>query len=46
VETILLLVHTEAGGGLGRPALEALSAARELGGVTAAEGDAGQTVEA
>jgi len=32
VETILLLAHTEAGGGLGKPALEALSAARELGG--------------
>jgi electron transfer flavoprotein alpha subunit len=32
VETILLLAHTEAGGGLGKPALEALNAAKELGG--------------
>ena len=32
METILLLAHTEADGSLGRPALEALAAARNLGG--------------
>jgi electron transfer flavoprotein alpha subunit len=32
VETILLLAHTEADGSLGRPALEALAAAKNLGG--------------
>jgi electron transfer flavoprotein alpha subunit len=32
VETILLLVHTEADGSLSRPALEAITAARNLGG--------------
>src|ERR1035441_4771465 len=32
VESILLLAHTEADGSLGRPALEALAAAKNLGG--------------
>ena len=32
METILLLAHTEADGSLGRPALEALAAAKNLGG--------------
>lgn len=33
MESILLLAHTEADGSLGRPALEALAAAKNLGGV-------------
>lgn len=36
METVLFLAHTEAGGGLGKTALEALAAAQSLGGTLAA----------